>query len=490
MTVDGELLAQTYYRHGTSQLTDVTFANGQWSTLGYDRHGRQISADLRDTNTEFPKDTHVATRSPAGRITELASFEDGDSLFPDLRGAEIHYDGAGRVIEWHGPDGIERYGYDEAECGFALAGRNTNRTSVSTPAGTRTYCYDEADRLIKGGSADALQYDDRGNTLATGWDRYAYDATSRLIAAFSDIKDGYTEYTRDPVHRVAQRVSWRDGAQTTAVYGYSGFGEHVTFLADTAGRVIERYVSLPGGVRVTLSGGTQRWAHADLIGNVAVVLDEHGDLVSERASYNPWGEGAPPRSQDGTAQPGFLGTDGRLTDLVDEFDPIIDMGARTYHPELGRFLNVDPVVGGCANDYVYVYGDPINSSDPKGTFSCWKDGVGWALSVAALGLGIASLAALGPAAFALGAGSLLLGGGAALLDIDACFARGKGDSCALLGIGLASIGLGAGGTLLRHWSAGTLLGLGSAATGTLPVLAPFQGSGGPRGSGGRAGTRC
>ena len=35
-------------------------------------------------------------------------------------------------------------------------------------------------------------------------------------------------------------------------------------------------------------------------------------------------------------------------------------------PSPGRFLAVDPIEGGCANDYVYVYGDPVNTSDLSG----------------------------------------------------------------------------------------------------------------------------
>lgn len=45
---------------------------------------------------------------------------------------------------------------------------------------------------------------------------------------------------------------------------------------------------------------------------------------------------------------------------------LIEMGARVYSPELGRFLQVDPIDGGSENDYDYVGGDPVNGFDLKG----------------------------------------------------------------------------------------------------------------------------
>jgi RHS repeat-associated protein len=41
-------------------------------------------------------------------------------------------------------------------------------------------------------------------------------------------------------------------------------------------------------------------------------------------------------------------------------------GARSYVPQLGRFLQPDPIPGGSASAYTYTFGDPVNSSDPSG----------------------------------------------------------------------------------------------------------------------------
>ena len=46
--------------------------------------------------------------------------------------------------------------------------------------------------------------------------------------------------------------------------------------------------------------------------------------------------------------------------------PTIEMGARQYDPTLSRFLEVDPVEGGSANDYDYTSGDPVNGLDLDG----------------------------------------------------------------------------------------------------------------------------
>ncbi len=45
------------------------------------------------------------------------------------------------------------------------------------------------------------------------------------------------------------------------------------------------------------------------------------------------------------------------------------MGARSYVPQIGRFLQPDPVPGGSANAYSYTFGDPVNTTDPTGDYT-------------------------------------------------------------------------------------------------------------------------
>jgi hypothetical protein len=47
------------------------------------------------------------------------------------------------------------------------------------------------------------------------------------------------------------------------------------------------------------------------------------------------------------------------------------MGVRLYSPDLGRFLQVDPVPGGSATTYDYCNADPINCTDLNGNFP-WR----------------------------------------------------------------------------------------------------------------------
>jgi RHS repeat-associated protein len=65
----------------------------------------------------------------------------------------------------------------------------------------------------------------------------------------------------------------------------------------------------------------------------------------------------------GSTRYGWLGSALRAGDSP---NGLMLMGVRLYNSVTGRFLSVDPVSGGSANDYDYANADPVNSRDLDG----------------------------------------------------------------------------------------------------------------------------
>lgn len=110
---------------------------------------------------------------------------------------------------------------------------------------------------------------------------------------------------------------------------------------------------------------------ADHLGSVAVITDEMGSVV-ERLAYDAWGKRRHPNGADDptgsiTSQTtkGFTGHE-HIASVG-----LINMNARIYDPQLGRFMAADPMVENLylsqiLNRYSYVGNNPLSFTDPTG----------------------------------------------------------------------------------------------------------------------------
>jgi RHS repeat-associated protein len=159
-------------------------------------------------------------------------------------------------------------------------------------------------------------------------------------------------------------------------------------------RLLTLTTVLPGGVVLTNQNNAQgqsvpTWDYPTVRGDLVLTCDNTGVQLGGLRTYTPFGEPLTvagvvdpdnvPNNQPGQLDYGWLGQHQRPYEHAGALS-LVQMGTRPYSPLLARFLSVDPVEGGSANDYDYVNGDPINQTDLDGK-RCWS-WLRWACGVA------------------------------------------------------------------------------------------------------------
>jgi RHS repeat-associated protein len=379
--------ATVTYDPPTGRMTSVSYASATGVASGdfiYDGYGAQKSVTFVKGGTTQRIVGNQVTRTAAGRQIDNQIDVGGAALVdPNPVGDNLVYDGAGRLTSAFLNGGRADYGYADNpttdNCATLnpgatiTAGKNTNRTAVTwTPTTgpvTSTHsCFNTADQLvatITTAASTAYGYDTRGNQTSDGQDVYAWDSADRLVGGAAPTAT--VTYIRDPLDRLIQRTE----AATTSRYSYDGFSDTPAALLDGLNNVAQEYFRLPGGVLVTVDRPSlaKTWSYPNLQGHYVATSDNTGTRTGNIIHYDPWGAELPAGATVNNVATNIdlaaYGTHGKLEEHATT-KPLILMGARPLSPTSGRFLTVDPRKGGCANDYTYGYGDPLNGADYTG----------------------------------------------------------------------------------------------------------------------------
>jgi len=387
MTAPGSLNF-TYTYNARNQLDSVSNPNGVTVSFTYDNGGRRTRVTRPGSYIDYQYNardwlTAVLNRTTGGTTRYDARYYYQDGTLWDHTGnpvkrtedfgtgtytTTLRYDNVYRETQELLKDPSNNTVYSETY-GYDAVG---NRTSMVKDGTTYTYTYDNNDKLTAisgGGQSASMTYDNNGNMTGVsgtmfGSKTLVYDDENRLTSiTYGGVTDLY--YYNWQGLRYRARLAgtyWR--------YVYNG--DRVLEETNDSGTVLARYTTESGSYYEPLlhmwrSSSVSRFPLYDNIGTARGLVDASG-TVTDNYVLDTFGRYV--SGSGTTVNPYKYGAAwGYITDP----SGMLQLGARFYWPEVGRFVQRDRATempGPGSSSYVYVANGPVVAVDPNG-YKLW-----------------------------------------------------------------------------------------------------------------------
>jgi RHS repeat-associated protein len=366
----GQAISYVYDVNG--RRTQMSLGSTKFATYTYDSINRltKITDSAgKSTSYTFDAASNLLTRTLSNSVVSTYSY-DGMNRVTRLKDAKsttviadnnYTYNDANQIVQNLDQSGTHLYGYDAlnrlTSASYPATGNETyaydgvgNRTSSHRSA---SYSYQPNNRLTNTDTATYL-YDNNGNMTAksdgSGTTQLVWDFENRLTQAVTP-SAGNVTYKYDALGRRIQRVP-STGASTNFIYDCQDIVRDKSSDATSVD-----YLNGPGvDKKIWQKGAAQYFFSHDHLGSTTALTNTSGILI-ERETYDAYG------NSTGSALTRY-GYTGRERDSL---TGLLHYRARSYDPQLGRFISEDPIrFGGSINWYDYVDNSPVAWIDPFG----------------------------------------------------------------------------------------------------------------------------